>query len=1123
MQVTANINTGCSRTKGNELAKGFYPTFPKDVEMIKEIISPHFGWDQRSIDEKSINFLDPCAGVGSFLSSMVRYARKEANATDVKNIRISAYAVELDKDRFDSIRGVDQKINASFFDITNTGTFGVVLLNPPYNKNGGELITWVEKAAPMVSFRGVMVLILPKAELNDKMISLLRGSFSNRYAYLSEEYSKFKQVVVFLSNNGSNDGSQSRHKYLHCFYDNLEDTAVNPITSFDPTSHPSFEIKVTTDSSKPLLSSKDLSGFYLECEDLLEKASKLMLDKEYPSNFDTTIQPTSTLRTAHAVQLAAMNSQIECVDLNGETYLAKFMLETKPETYNDVDPDTGASTTTTVYKPTVETYLMNNKGEKKTAKEWGFDYVDLNCQLSTILLTKLSKMYTPLHEIGTDEEYLADELKKIGLMPPQREAVKTVMKAFKSGRKGIGIRANTGTGKTWIAKAIKYIAGAKRSIMVTEPQLVPQIVKEYEHEGFNVHVIDSWEKLRELAQTRPTGLYLLAYTRLRMHPNRIPVFREKVIKTSEGRKYTSACCNCSAEVDKKIRKGDKNFCPKCGHALFTYIPENKRPALRYKSWISDIERNGTSREVVSHNKQLPYIRFLKKMKFDLAIFDEAHNAANLMSNQGTAFIRLAASANLVLCLTATVTNGMAKSLYNLLWGINPLQMREAGWDPKASTEFQAKLGAFKEIRKTDESNRHRESEKVATYDTAGISPAALVYTLPNFVNVDSEDFDDLPPVEREVLKCVIHPEAEECMKEIETIILKADLPKEDRQPAASVRNAAFLRVSDTFKHSDDELLLRGNKLGTLPMRHIPELLEKEQRLVDIVQGVVDRGERVLVLTGNTQHIDMRGPLKRIIAKNIPGVTIDVLSDAVPSDKLVKWFSTATGQVAIVSFHRVATGLNLSHYNNLIWYDYTSNTRMAEQGEGRIRRVNTADIHRALFGEVRPVRYWYLTSSPIQEAQLAYTLEKRMIAKLAEGETPDIDPSECSSGNQSFSAMITKALKEGNFSYNDPSALLKKMTKSENAGVKKENFVVNATPATPKPVPATIFVEPVPDSEPQTATPSGETREVIYMVNGVEQQMDISLELYKKLDDEGSLDFTFFGVYVIERSKRRKAA
>ena len=189
---------------------------------------------------------------------------------------------------------------------------------------------------------------------------------------------------------------------------------------------------------------------------------------------------------------------------------------------------------------------------------------------------------------------------------------------------------------------------------------------------------------------------------------------------------------------------------------------------------------------------LPDIRYLKKIPFDLAIFDEAHNAANLMSNQGTAFIRLAASAKRVLCLTATVTNGMAKSLYNLLWGINPVQMREAGWDMKSATDFQARFGAYKEVRKTDERNRHRESEKVHTYDTAGISPAALVYTLPNFVNVNSEDFDDLPPVEREVIKCRPHAEVEECMRTIDKIIENAELPIEDKMPAASVRTAAFL-------------------------------------------------------------------------------------------------------------------------------------------------------------------------------------------------------------------------------------------------------------------------------------------------------------------------------------------
>jgi len=151
-----------------------------------------------------------------------------------------------------------------------------------------------------------------------------------------------------------------------------------------------------------------------------------------------------------------------------------------------------------------------------------------------------------------------------------------------------------------------------------------------------------------------------------MHPDFVPVTKTRLVRTKEGAKYTTCCLNCLAEV-KRITKGSKEHCPVCGDVLYTYVPENKRPPLRYRQWIADIERNGTSLEVKSHNKQLPYIRYLKRIPFDLAIFDEAHNAANLMSNQGTAFIRLAASAKRVLCLTATVTNGMAKSLYNLPW------------------------------------------------------------------------------------------------------------------------------------------------------------------------------------------------------------------------------------------------------------------------------------------------------------------------------------------------------------------------------------------------------------------------------------------------------------------------
>ncbi|HBB16906.1 MAG TPA: type III restriction endonuclease subunit R, partial [Syntrophus sp. (in: bacteria)] len=648
-----------------------------------------------------------------------------------------------------------------------------------------------------------------------------------------------------------------------------------------------------------------------------------------------------------------------------------------------------------------------------------------------------------------------------------------------------------------------------------------QMVKEYENEGFDVHVIDSWERLRELARTRPKGLYLIAYTRLRMHPDFVPVTKTARVKTQEGIKYTEACLNCSAVV-KRISKGSKEHCPVCGDVLYTYVPENKRPPLRYRQWIADIERNGSSTEVRSHNKQLPYIRFLKRIPFDLAIFDEAHNAANLMSNQGTAFIRLAASANRVLCLTATVTNGMAKSLYNLLWGINPVQMREAGWDMKSATDFQAKYGAFKEVRKTDERNRHRESEKVQTYDTAGISPAALVYTLPNFVNVDSEDFDDLPPVEREVIKCAPHAEVEDCMRTIDKIIDNAELPIEDKMPAASVKTAAFLRVSDTFRHADDEIRLRGSLLGTLQRRPVDELLEKESELVNIVRQVETWGERLLVYTGNTQKIDMRGPLRRIIADSVPNVSIDVLPDSVAPDKLVAWFEKTIARVVIASYHRVATGLNLSQFNNLAWFDYSDNTRMAEQGEGRIRRVNTADIHRMMYGEVRPCRYWYLTSSPIQEAQLAYTLEKRMIAKLAEGETPDIDPAECTSGNQSFSALITKALKEGNIDYQDPSALLKKMTRSDNTKVREENKIVAPLLAAPM-TPATAKVIPFPPPEP-SPSPVSETIPVIVFEDGLEVVKLCPADKYQEFVTEGMLEVTLFGTYLLTgRPRKRRRA
>jgi hypothetical protein len=170
----------------------------------------------------------------------------------------------------------------------------------------------------------------------------------------------------------------------------------------------------------------------------------------------------------------------------------------------------------------------------------------------------------------------------------------------------------------------------------------------------------------------------------------------------------------------------------------------------------------------------------------------------------------------------------------------------------------------------------------------------------------------------------------------------------------------------------------------------------------------------------------------------------------------------------------------------------------------------------IYGEVRPCRYWYLTSSPIQEAQLAYTLEKRMIAKLAEGETPDIDPAECTSGNQSFSALITKALKEGNIDYQDPSALLKKMTRSDNANVRNENRIPTPAPASAKVIPF-----PLPEQLPPLAQ---QGIPVIIFEDGWEVVKEFPPDKYREYLAEGMLEVTLFGTYLVtgKRARHKRA-
>jgi len=140
-----------------------------------------------------------------------------------------------------------------------------------------------------------MILIIPEYELKGRLLDIIQGTFTFAYAFQSEEYARFKQVVVFLAKNQDNSGEyyQQYARYQSWPVANLGDGAVRAKYS-GPGNRQTLSLGGSNGSNRPLMTARDLSEFYRECEDRLDKSAGMVLDRQYPSSYDTSIQPVST-------------------------------------------------------------------------------------------------------------------------------------------------------------------------------------------------------------------------------------------------------------------------------------------------------------------------------------------------------------------------------------------------------------------------------------------------------------------------------------------------------------------------------------------------------------------------------------------------------------------------------------------------------------------------------------------------------------------------------------------------------------------------------------------------------------------------------------------------------------
>ena len=173
---------------------GFYPTPPRVVDLIAELINTPSGYYNRG--RNTLRILDPCCGAGEALAQLAqRLDRPNA-------IPIQTYGVELHRDRAqEAEERLDHALASDLFatSIAN-GAFGLLLLNPPYDYDSEDKRTehaFLTQTTRYLADGGLLVFIVPRQRLavSARYLSTHYGRM-RCWAFPDPEREVFDQVVL---------------------------------------------------------------------------------------------------------------------------------------------------------------------------------------------------------------------------------------------------------------------------------------------------------------------------------------------------------------------------------------------------------------------------------------------------------------------------------------------------------------------------------------------------------------------------------------------------------------------------------------------------------------------------------------------------------------------------------------------------------------------------------------------------------------------------------------------------------------------------------------------------------------------------------------------------------------
>lgn len=671
-------------------------------------------------------------------------------------------------------------------------------------------------------------------------------------------------------------------------------------------------------------------------------------------------------------------------------------------------------------------------------------YLSVNAPIMADALDSL----TPYHDMQQLDPVIAT-LGRIPL-PAQAHAAQAIYNRLASGARYAFSNGDPGSGKSITATClIKMLAKNKPvSVLITAPAtVVPKWVsKEIKPDlpMANIRVLNSTEDALQFRKEIKAGykpkkidITLVSIDRVKLGPNSwacAALWKNQYIKSEEGRlenigKPVWHCPECFEPLK------DPEYEPQFegDYALATWdimaegAPGTFPAKWRQKSPLKKCHKCGSylwrpatkpAGDLDAKKPRWSIARILKKdfrRYFDLYISDEIHEQKAANSGRGDALGQLVRSAQKIVGLTATFTNGASTSVKEILWRIAPYALLEKGFNRDTGMiQWASNYGVLEKIVKIPIGDTgivtRKRSPRVQVREKPGINPIMPVdYLLGSCVFLELPDLG-IPLVERKEIPMFItmDDEHQHEYQQFHQKLLETCKKRGNFGPfipgTINYGDRPDLGGYAAFKYIHNGTLME----DIVEAPKISGFNAKERALVDLVKQELSENRGVCIYVSYTDKYQMHSRVKHVLKQH--GIEAEILPTSVSPDRRVEWLrkKEEIGTKVIISNVRlVSTGIDLLPWPTLIFYQLDYNVNTVRQAAGRAWRI----------GQFRECRIYYMIMDGTQQvSQLERVMARRGHAMLTEGK---LDKSELAKysrdANTALAADIANCIADQNLS------------------------------------------------------------------------------------------------------------